>query len=138
MERDTSALERAIFQRLTAGGEIWGQRVYPDVVPAGTVRPYVVFFWAGGGEVNDRWRPDANLVYGVKCVSTVKTEARTGAARIETLLNDAERHTPLAEGADWAILHATREGAIELVEMVDGNPLYHSGNRYRFQLEAKA
>lgn len=138
MEQDTTAIERAIYQRLIAAVEMWGERAFPDYAPAGTARPHVVFAHLAGGEVNDRYHADGSHVYVIKCASRVKSEARQGAARISELFNDVERSaSPLDGGDDWAILSVSREQTIEITEMVDGEPLYQSGNRYRFVVEAK-
>lgn len=136
-QSDLQAAYTALYTLLADGGEAWGTRAYPDIAPAGTAYPYVVYYWLAGGETNRFLRAESSLVIGVKCVSNTLQEAMEGAARIEALLNDIERKGGLSGGEDWQIASVSREGLIHLSEVVDGGRIYHHGARYRFNLEAK-
>lgn len=136
-QSDLQAAYAALYTLLADGSEAWGTRAYPDIAPAGTAYPYLVYYWLGGGETNRFLRAESSLVLGVKCVSNTLSEAMAGAARIEALLNDAERKSGLSGGEDWLIANVSREGLIHFVETPDGARVHHEGARYRFALEAK-
>lgn len=133
------ALYEALYGRLTATTELWGPRAYPDFVPATIQRPYVVFFWSGGGEANTILRPDAEYLISIKCVADTLAQAMTGAGRIGTLFNDADLSsaTALNGGAEWEIVNATQERAVHLLETIDGRQIYHDGHQFRFYMNAK-
>ena len=135
-ESALSAAYKAIRRRLTESSELWGVKVHPDLAPANVGRPYVVFFWSGGGELNARRIQDAELLLTVKCVANTLDEAFRGAGRVSALLNDADLADDLLEpGDEWVILHTNQERAIHLVENIDGIQIYHSGSVFRFRME---
>ena len=140
-ESALAAAYRAIRTRLTANtnNELWNERAYPDLAPASAARPFAVFFWSGGGEANRRRAQDAELRITVKVIADSLAEAFTGANRLSSLLNDADLGSvsPLDGGASWDILSVTQERAVHLVEMVDGQAIYHAGAVFRIKLEAK-
>lgn len=142
-ETALEALYRAVGQRLTAQSEIWAERAYPDLAPKGTPRPYVLFAWAGGGEINQLTRQDAEIVLTVVCFADKLDVAFRGAGRISALLNDADLSngtagTPpaLDGGADWQIIHVNQEQIVHLIELVDGAWVYREGHRFRVLMEA--
>lgn len=139
MEAALQALYRTIYARLTRPGEVWGSKVYADLAPASVERPYVVYFWAGGGEANTRRHPDAELLLTVKIISERQVEAFQGGARLSALLNDAgvyDTDDPLDGGPDWIICTTSQERAVHLVELIDGARVYHEGFQLRVIMEA--
>lgn len=132
-----AALYKAIKTRLTENSEVWGANVFPDLAPSGTAKPYVVFAWMGGGEINARVQQDAEIVVQIKGVTTQLAQAFVMAGRISTLFNDADAssNAALNAGADWAILHTRQEGIVHMLETVDGGQIYHAGHRFRFRME---
>lgn len=119
-------------------GDIWGSRVAPEVVPAGTAYPYVVWWIIGGGEVNDRRRDDAIYMVGIKCVSDTHRVAITGQDRIGEILNNSGGQDGGAiMGQDgWAITTITRETVISLREAWRGaKPIYHKGHQFEIVME---
>lgn len=131
------ALYEAVARRLIAGAELWGQKAHPDIAPAKTARPYVVYSYAGGGELNARVVQDAEIVLTIKIVSDKLEQAFTGSARLSELFNDADYGSAAAldAGATWLVLHVKQEGIVHLVENVDGGQVYHAGHRFRFRME---
>ena len=137
-ESALSAAYEMLHQQLS--GDVWGDRAYPDVVPAGVVRPYVVWFWVSGGEDNNRQIQDASFVFTVKCVANTMAESLAGAQRISELLNDhgTQDDSALPDvSPDWEITTVTQDRAVHLVEYQDGEPIYHDGNQYLIVMEAK-
>jgi len=133
-----AALYRAVKARLTENsGELWGAKVFPDLAPSGTQKPYVVYAWMGGGEINERVQQDAEIVLQVKLVTEQLAQAFVGAGRISTLLNDADYSSSeaLNGGADWYVLNVKQEGIVHMLETVDGGQIYHAGHRFRFRME---
>lgn len=138
---DLEALYRALRAHLTNTGDVWGSRVYSDQAARETERPFLLFFWMGGGDLNGIISSDPAHAIGIKVVANTLPEAMTGAGRIAELLNDRERGQSglraLDGGAGWHILTASKEAAIHIVETVDGRQIYHEGNRYRFLMEER-
>jgi len=132
-----AALYRTVRNRLIASSEIWGTKAFPDLAPAKTERPYVVFSYAGGGELNARVSQDAEIVLTIKIISTELGQALYGAQRISSLFNDADlsRAGALDAGSEWVIIHVKQEQIVHMVEMVEGVQVYHDGNRFRFRME---
>src|SRR5687767_9893336 len=109
----------AIYAKLQ-GATVAGTRVYPDMADDEATFPYIVYFWAGGGESNQRRIHDANLTIAVKCVSKSVHTTFTGSAQISNLLNNqgtqdivpatgAYVTNPLNGGANWDIKTSTQE-----------------------------
>lgn len=137
-ETALAALYRAVGKRLTeSSGELWGQKAYPDLAPSGTAKPYVVFSWAGGGELNQLRTQDAEIVLQIKIVTDNLAQALIGAGRISTLFNDADysSDSALNAGAEWIVQHVNQEGIVHMLETVDGGQVYHAGHRFRFRME---
>lgn len=134
-----AALYAALKTRLRSDSEPWGQKAFADLAKAEATKPYVVYALGGGGELNDVVREDGEFVVLVKCVAETQLAAFAGAARIKTLLNDADRSKAgaLDGGTDWYILTSTQERVIHAVETESGRQYYHSGAYYRFRMEAK-
>lgn len=133
-----AALYRAVNRRLTQSTtELWGQRVFPDLAKTGTARPYVVYSYAGGGEINGLRKQDAEIVLIVKAIAESMGQAFVAAGRISTLLNDADYSSVnvMDGGSEWAILHVKQEQIVHLIETVDGVQIYHAGHRFRFRME---
>lgn len=137
-ETAIAALYRAVKQTLTASpGEVWGGKVFPDLAPSGTEKPYVVYSWAGGGEINARRVQDAEIVLQIKIVTETLAQAFSGAGRISTLFNDADYSSAAAlnAGSEWAVLNVKQETIVHMIETVDGRQIYHAGHRFRFRME---
>lgn len=133
-----AALTKAMKNKLR-GGPLCADRAYPDHAPAGVERPYIVFFFASGGEDNQRQSQDASFVFGVKCVAEDRDTSMQGAAWISEQLNDAgsqdDQAFPCGDG--WTITTCTQDRAIHLVEMFAGaSDIYHDGNQYQIVMEA--
>tara|TARA_S200002703_G_scaffold154303_3_gene156906 strand:+ start:1153 stop:1569 length:417 start_codon:yes stop_codon:yes gene_type:complete len=134
-----STLYSSIFARLT-NDPIWSDRVYPDMVPANKIRPYVVYFITAGGESNTLKKDDAEFIIAVKCVSTKLSESLSGSSRISELLNNqGSQDSGLVSGdSDWIIKTITQGRVIQDVEMIKNSiPLYNSGQMFRITMEKK-
>lgn len=121
------------------GASVWGARVFPDMAPADTARPYAIFFYSGGGEnLVTPSAQNARLVVTVKTVADTMSEAFTGAAAIETLLRNQGLHESagIAAVGGWQVLTSTQDRVVHLVEMYQGAaPIYHEGHQYVFEME---
>jgi hypothetical protein len=139
-ESPLAAAYRAVRSALVVPGAVWGTRVYRSTAPEGVTRPYVVYFWSGGGETNRVLAQDATLVVTVKVVAESYAEAATGAAQIAERLNDQGRYraATLDGGTDWHVLGCSQEELFEFDELFGGQvTLYHQGARFRLVMEAK-
>lgn len=139
----TTALEAlygAVKARLleTPSG-VWGDRVHPDLAPAGTARPHVVFAYAAGGEANRIVGRDAEIVLMISGYADTQAVAFALAADLSDRFNDADKSstTPLDAGAEWWVLNVTQEQAIHTVELIKGVWVYREGHRFRFVMEGK-
>lgn len=139
-----SALAKALRARIAgSGGELWGQRVYPEQAPSGAAMPYAIYSLNAGGDTNLRKRDDAEYMVMVKIVSTNMNEAMTGAGRISALLNNAgiqdNATTGMTAGSDWSILTTDVDQSIQYIENVDNvSQFYHAGHMIRIQMEANS
>lgn len=148
-ESALKCLYSAVYTRLRNGGNA-GTKVYPDVADdeVGNNYPYWVYFWAGGGESNQRRKDDADLTLGVKCVSNDLAQAFAGSQQISTLLNNqgtqdivpatgAYVTIPLVSGSVWAITTSSKEEVFHFTEVIEetGETVYSDGAYYRFSME---
>lgn len=132
------ALFRAVSARAGEHGAPWGKRVFLDLAPLGTAMPFLVFQVQGGGEINQRRARDAEFVLLVKALDKTLPGAMACAAEVESRFNDAGRYdrvTPLDGGAEWAVLTTTQERSVHMMELVDGEPVYHEGAQFRVRME---
>ena len=133
-----STLYTSVYNGLT-GNSLWADRVYPELVPAQIVRPYVVFFVSAGGERNDLKRDDASFSLVVKCVSLQMAEALDGADRIAALLNNQGKQDggPIVGDANWVITTIDQLRVVQQTEMISNDkPLYNSGHMFNVMMEA--
>lgn len=136
---ELTALNNAIYSKLTATVESWGNRVYFEHVPAGVAYPYVLIMHQGGGDQNLIHVRDLLVMEAIKCVSDSQTEALSGAKRLAELLDDQgffDTATPLDGGADWLIKTSTIGIQFFVTEAIDqARRVYHAGNNYEFAME---
>lgn len=133
-----STLYTSVYNAL-AGDPLWANRVYPEMVPAQIVRPYVVFFINTGRERNDLKRNDAQFTMTVKCVSLQMAEAMDGADRIAALMNNkgSQDGGTITGDASWVVTTIQQMRVIQQVERIDNDkPLYHSGHMFDIMMEA--
>lgn len=137
-ETALEALYRAVRMQLAAETFFAG-RVYADVAPPKTARPFCVFSYAAGGERNQLVKPDAEIELTVRCVADTLQDAFAGAGAISNALNDADLSDPKAlnGGPSWEILHTRQLGIVHMRELVDGRDVYHEGHRFSFRMEGK-
>ena len=138
-ETAIAVLYKALNRRLRNANSLWAERVYADIAPPETRRPFVLYQWQGGGEGNRVRRPDATLVVVARMIADDLATALEGAAAISTLLNDSGHYdtsTPLAFGSEWRICTVTQELAVHLHEVLDGRIVYHAGAQYRVVMES--
>lgn len=132
-EHELKALQVALRDHLE---RVTGLLAYPDQAPAGVDRPYLIFFWMGGGRVKQLRGPVAEIVMGVKCVAEDMGESLHYAGVVAGALDDVELKGGLT-APGWEIVNCTGAGMIHQVEAAaDGAQLYHDGNQYRFRMEA--
>lgn len=133
-----AALQIMLFNRLR-GTDEWGDRVFADMATAGTVRPYCIFFWAGGGdELIRQGVQNARLVMTVKCVADTQGAAFGGAARIEALLRSqgSQEEAGIPATSGWVVTTVTQDRVVHLVEAWEGaERIYHDGHQYIFRME---
>ncbi len=134
-----AALYTGVTTRLDGAGP-WGVNVFARLAPAGTARPYVIFAWAGGGDLNRLVRKsDPEYLLRVKVVSDKMDEAMDCCALLVGLLDDAGQYdtaSPISGGSGWHILTTTAELRISTEEFIDGNRVYHEGFNLRCKMEA--
>jgi len=135
----------ALYDRLTASTEVWGDRCFPYQAVAGEAYPYVVYF---DNAVNDaRFRQgkySRNVLVTVHAVSKDYDQVLAAGARIVELFEDTGRldsgavsgASALTEGSDWYILTVTVEREISFSEPENETSLiYHFGAQLRMILE---
>lgn len=133
-----TTLYKSLYNGLK-GNALWADRVYPEMVPAQIVRPYVVYFVSTGGERNNLKRNDAQFSLVVKCVSLQMAEAIEGADRIAALLNNkgAQDGGTITGDATWVITTIQQMRIVQQTEMINNDtPLYNSGHMFDVMMEA--
>lgn len=128
----------------TATSAVWSNRAYADQVPYSVttiVRPYAVYAYTAGGDVNAIVQSDPNLVFTVKCVADDLATALTGDEQIKALLDDhgaLDRVKDIFGDTAYIIKTITRERRIHYVENVKGAvQIYHDGAYYRLIMEKR-
>lgn len=132
-----SLVEAGLRSALTAGTALVGQvggtanpRIYNIVAPPNTTLPYIVFGWAGGGDINDTPTRAVNLVYRVGVFGTALAQCGTIDGYVEDLLNGGSLTV-----TGWSNYRSQREESFRLAEVVGGLAIYHVGAFYRIQAE---
>lgn len=140
-------LYEQLYSRLNGANVIWGNRVYPDQAEAAAQRPYVLFSYVSGGELNLTHNQDHEFTVQVKCVAggkagqTMET-AMAGAAAISDLLNDQgaqDRNGGTVIGNDdWLITTITQDTRVHLVDPFQAaTPIYHEGYQFVIRMQRK-
>ncbi len=125
---------QAVQTRLTQSNEIWFDRAFADLAPAGTVYPYVVYT-VESTEIGD-FLPLHQVKLAVRCVSGDLAQALAGARRVDDLLHDADHDTAKAlDGADWVFRSVTRERFTHDARLINGALVISAGAVYRVVLE---
>lgn len=122
-------------------GHVVNGRTYPDLAPADTERPFVLFARKPeGGETDVRRRPTETHVLMVEVIAERIEDAFDGAGRLVDLLRDqgSQESNGLPIDANWEITTVSQGVLIYRVELWNGVlPLYHCGYEYTFTLEKK-
>ena len=144
LESPAGALEKALQFALKEVDGVFGDNVYSDVVPSGADDTYCVFFWAGGGELQEVMLNNTQIfVYSVKCVALNHRDAALGHAQIIDALRKkgtqqvAAGISPLDGGDDWEITTVFPDRIISNTEQYSQTEIfYHRGNQFRIRMEA--
>ena len=108
-----------------------GTPIYQAMAPPDTSRPYVIFFFAGGGTENVNPSDLTNFVYAVKGVADDLETAADIDARIRTVL-----HKQTLSVSGYTNFYTAQENEVRLAEAApNGNPIYHYGAYYRVRLD---
>ena len=106
-----------------------GTPIFQAQAPPGTDRPYVVFFFAGGGTQNINPSDLTNFVYAVKGVADTLEAAANIQARVRTVL-----HKQTLTVTGYTNFYTAEENEVRLAEAApNGNPIYHYGAYYRIR-----
>lgn len=131
-----NALEKGLYDKLIASAALVAElitstAVYNATVPQGTNRAYVVFFYAGGGPMNDSPSDTREYVYAVKGVADESKKAGTIQGLIEAALH---RQALTVAGYTNYVMFAGDE--ISMVETQEnGKLIFHCGNFYRIGID---
>lgn len=146
MAEELEALNMILYSHLNRASALWDERVYPTGrAPAGIDKPYLLFFWAGGG--NDLvagvgTRRNARLTLSIKGVALELAEALAIKAAVESLIDQSgtqDRNPQLPEHPEWIVTTATMDRAIYIEEAFEGAQwIYHAGNQYVFTMERRS
>lgn len=149
IEAARGALEKALQTALKAIDGTFGNDVYPVRAPAKAGDTYCVFFWAGGGEIQDvMTRNIHEFIYSVKCVSPDLSSAALGQAQIiDALRNKGTQQVTAAQLAagvvpldgrdDWDIVTVFGDQEIgDPGAYAEVKDFYHRGNQFRIRMEA--
>lgn len=101
-------------------------RVYNRVAPQNTQRPYVIFSFAGGGDMNETPVDRLEVLYLVKGLA----DSVATALQVDDAIR-ASLHWQTFAVSGWNLLGCTREQEVQLDETVNGVMVYHRGALYR-------
>lgn len=124
--------DTALYASLTtyaAGTALYGVRVYSQLAPQGTTRPYVVFDYVAGGDMNDSPSRVVDVEYRVEAVGATQAQARTIAGHIEACL-----HNGTLSASGWSHIATTHIRPISLQETTDGVQYWRRGGYYRIRM----
>lgn len=131
-----NAIEKALYDKLIADTALTAELIddsaaYNDIAPQGTIRPYLVFFYAGGGPTNDSPSDTREYVYGVKGLANESKQAGTIQGLIEATL-----HEKTLTVVGYTNFRTQCEDEIAITEtLADGKLVFHRGNFYRIWLD---
>lgn len=137
------AAKEVVFALLSgAENPIWTAVQGLEVPSTKAVRPYVHYFWAGGGNARAAVnRRNARLVLAIKGVADSERTALAMKAALVDLLEDSgsqDVNPRLPAHPDWHITTVSMDRDIYLEEQFEGTQrIYHAGNQYVFMMEAK-
>lgn len=127
------ALEAALYAQLatpaTTLAGLVGTRVYNRLAPPTAALPFVVYQHQAGGDVN------AEPVDRLEILFLVKGLAGTlGAAQDIDEAIRARLHNAALTITGWTCLSCMRDDEAQLVEVVNGAPIFHVGALYRIRV----
>ena len=139
---ELQALYEILQAHLGGASPVWTQVAPVEVVPADAVKPYLHFFWAGGGnEQGVPVRTNARITLSVKGVALTLAEAlamKDAAADLLRNSGSQDVNPRLPAHAAWEVLNVTQDRVIYLEESFQGGQrIYHAGNQYEFVMERK-
>lgn len=132
-----NAVKAAIYTRLsedaTLTGYLGGTDIWDAVAPPGTLHPFLVYTFVGGGPENLTPHDMRNLVYRIKCVDAGLDGSLAGLVteRIETLMHDYALPVTGYNDAFWCMRETPD---IDYRETVAGKTLIHVGGTYRVRI----
>lgn len=131
-----------VLQAHLGDASLWTGAYPLGVVPAQARRPYLQYFWAGGGnELAATNRQNVRLVLSIKGVSETLAEALAMKAAVADLLIDSgsqDVNPRLPTHAAWVVTTVTQDRIIYLEEQFEGAQwIYHAGNQYEFVMERR-
>lgn len=129
-----NALNQGIFTQLAGGTALitalGGTAIYHMQAPDNTALPFVVFSWAGGGDVNQT--PSSGLEV-VEFIRVYHTNAQAAGA-IDDLVR-ARLHQQTLTVTGYTCMWCVREDDYESVEQTtSGVPVYTMGGNYRIAI----
>lgn len=137
-----AALYEVLYAHLRNGG-IWGENLEPRALATARLpKPYLLFFWAGGGRdesvpVRDR----ARFTLTIKGVHTHMADALGMSDSLTRLLHNSgsqDVDPRLPDHPDWHITAVTEGRQVWIEEMFEGaSAIYHAGHQYDFRMERK-
>lgn len=131
---DFTAVETGLFAKLStaAGTALWGAgtaaRVYTLQAPQGAADPYVIFFYAGGGDENLNPNGSIDTLYQVECWSKTLSQARLGFTYINAAL-----HYKVLTISGMVNFWTAQQGMISTIENVAGVQWWRCGGEYQIR-----
>jgi hypothetical protein len=140
---EVQALYEIMSIHLRGASPLWGDNARAgDIVSSRVSRPFVHYFFSGGGHVSHTpSKHHARVILTVKCVADSLAVAQAGKNAISELLRNAGEQdiSPRLPNHDvWRVSTVTQDTAIIITEQLDESRfIYHAGNQYVIMMEAK-
>lgn len=128
-------LNKGIYQKLAGNSALTsqliggGSAIYFGQAPSGTVKPYIVYSIAGGGDDHLSPTESVDVMYYVKGVADTASKA----GQIAGLIRDTLHEADLTLDAPWSAYRCQHDNVIHYQETTDGKLAWHGGGSYRIR-----
>lgn len=124
-----TAIKSSLLTNPNIAGMV-GDRLWQMIAPGGAPTPYILFYWMGGGELNNTQHEAFDIVYLVCGVADTQVQARQLAGYISDTLKNMGVVYP-DDYSSWSVV--TEQDPYLDVSNVQNRQYWLAGAVYRFR-----